>query len=157
MSKNDEIQTLLRYVRFEQGEELLVVAFGQVSGNDIDNREGIIFATHLRVGVSAAGGFITSDAVDWRALEAAKSVKVSEDGGIRITCASQPALKLHGLDINDVMEGVTLEGVYARLRTIVASVYPQSAAADAQAIDSALAASDLNAAAAAAERVLARQ
>lgn len=74
MSVEEEIAALGRMVQFEEGEEILDYVFGDVWGPGLDNRTGILYLTALRVGVSAAGSFLTNDAQAFGAVEDISSV-----------------------------------------------------------------------------------
>lgn len=71
MGLNEETAALRRLVAFEPEEKILHRFMGTVSGTSqgLQSREGIVFLTTLRVGVSAAGGLFSEDAVEWAGFE----------------------------------------------------------------------------------------
>ena len=62
MGIDEEISQLPHIIDFEEDEELLAVQFGTVKGPGIDGREGILFVTQYRVGLSVAPGIFTGAA-----------------------------------------------------------------------------------------------
>jgi len=88
MGIEEELQFLQQNVRFEEDEQFLAAQFGQVTGPGIDDREGILFVTDYRVGISVAPG-IFSGAAAWSiGLAAVKQVQHGK-WGITVDCKEQ--------------------------------------------------------------------
>ncbi len=65
MGWDEEIAALNGMFQLDEDEEFIAAIEGTVSAGDIDGREGILFFTNFRLGVSAAAGFFTEDAAYW--------------------------------------------------------------------------------------------
>jgi GTPase Era involved in 16S rRNA processing/predicted Zn-dependent protease len=107
MSLEEELAALKRMVKFVEGEELLFTCFGSVDAPGIDDREGILFLTNFRVGVSAAGGVFTSDDCNWASLNtvtATTSTRGPVSGSVTIAFLSGLvlAVRSHQLAEEDV-------------------------------------------------------
>ena len=65
MSFESELASAPRIVGFGEDEVIIAALFGSVTGGGIEGREGILFATQYRVGLSVEAGFFTEDASTW--------------------------------------------------------------------------------------------
>lgn len=61
MGLQEEINGIHRMISFEANEEFQCAVFGSVYGSSLTGRDGVLFTTDQKIGISAIGGFFTND------------------------------------------------------------------------------------------------